>query len=70
LEIQRWNKICFYKKELLTKIGSTTTNQRDYDKVNTLLDVLIKFNLIEIESFYCENKSSMLTPKIRLLKVN
>lgn len=60
----------FLLKEILQKVGSSTTNQRDYDKVNVILDVLIKLKLIEIESFYCENKNSMPTPKIRLLKVN
>lgn len=64
------SKYVFTKKEILQKVGSSTTNQRDYDKVNVILDVLIKLKLIEIESFYCENKNSMPTPKIRLLKVN
>jgi hypothetical protein len=60
----------FTKKELLQKVNSSTTNQRDYDKINVILDVLIKLKLIEIKNFYCENKNSMPTPKIRLIKVN
>lgn len=64
------SKYIFTKKEILEKVGSSTTNQRDYDKVNVILDVLIKLKLIEIERFYCENKNGVPTPKIRLLKVN
>lgn len=63
-------KYVFTKKEILKKLGSSTTNQRDYDKVNVIIDVLIKLKLIEIEKFYCSNKNGTPVPKIRLLKVN
>lgn len=63
-------KYVFTKKEILKKLGSSTTNQRDYDKVNIIIDVLIKLKLIEIEKFYCSNKNGTPMPKIRLLKVN
>lgn len=63
-------KYVFTKKEILIKLGASTTNQRDYDKVNIIMDVLIKLNLIQIETFYCSNKNGNPTPKIRLLKVN